>query len=80
MALFSKKNLPEACPKCGKADSWRIVPAEIHQDYVNQAAAVNPFSPAPIRNTFSWNLTGRIGKKAAKLRYRCDHCGFEKNY
>ena len=27
MGLFSKKP-PKACPKCGRADGWRIVPSE----------------------------------------------------
>ncbi len=49
MALF-KKNPPAACPKCGKADGWRVLTAEASQDYVNQGSAVNSFSSAPIRN------------------------------
>ena len=80
MALFFKKNPPKACPKCGKEDGWRVLVDEEPQEYVSQAAAVNPFSAAPIRGTFGQNLTGVVGKKGRKLRYRCDNCGFEKAY
>ena len=79
MALF-KKDPPAACPKCGKADGWRVLTAEASQDYVNQGSAVNSFSSAPIRNTFSQNLTGAMGKKSSKLRYHCDSCGYEIAY
>ena len=79
MALFFKKNPPKACPKCGKADGWRALPAE-PQDYVNTGAAVNPFASAPIRGTFGQNVTGTVGRKSKKLRFRCDSCGFEKSY
>ncbi len=68
MALF-KKNPPAACPKCGKADGWRVLTAEASLDYVNQGSAVNSFS-----------LTGAMGKKSSKLRYHCDSCGYEKAY
>ena len=64
MKLF-RKDPPAACPKCGKADGWRMLPIEMPQDYANQASAVNSFSSAPIRNTFSQNLTGAMGKRAA---------------
>ena len=77
---FFKQEPPKACPKCGKADGWRVLPSETPQDYVNPAAAVNSFSSAPIRNTFSQNLTGTMGKKSKKLRYHCDSCGYEKAY
>ena len=80
MATFFRKNPPAACPKCGKADGWRVLTAEASQDYVNQGSAVNSFSSAPIRNTFSQNLTGAMGKKSSKLRYHCDSCGYETAY
>ena len=80
MATFFRKNPPAACPKCGKADGWRVLTAQASQDYVNQGSAVNSFSSAPIRNTFSQNLTGAMGKKSSKLRYHCDSCGYEKAY
>ena len=79
MALFFKKNPPKACPKCGKAEGWRVLPNEIPQDYVGNAA-VNPFASAPIRGTFGQGLTGTVGKKSQKLRYHCDCCGYEKAY
>ena len=79
MSLF-KKEPPMACPKCGKADGWHLMPIEAPQDYVNTASAVNSFSSAPIRNTFGQNLTGTMGKKSKKLRYHCDSCGYEKAY
>ncbi len=79
MSLFSKK-IPTACPKCGKADGWRALPETVQQDYVNQAEAVNPFSSAPIRSTFGQSMTGTVGRKGRKLRFHCDHCGFEKAY
>lgn len=77
MSLFSKK-IPKACPKCGKADGWRCLPTETHESYVDASAAVNPFSPAPIRGTFGQNLTG-MKNKSKKLRYHCDYCGYEKS-
>ena len=80
MTLFFNKKPPKACPKCGKADGWRALPEAVQQDYANAAAAVNPFSSAPIRGTFGQNLTGTAGKKSRKTRFHCDHCGFEKAY
>ena len=80
MALFFSKKPPKACPKCGRADDWRVLPSEAVQGYVNTADAVNQFSPALIRNTFGQNLTGTVGKKSQKLRYHCDSCGYEKAY
>ena len=80
MALFFKKNPPKACPKCGKADGWRALPAEPAEDYVNPSAAVNPFASAPIRGTFGQNMTGTVGRKSKKIRFHCDGCGFEKSY
>lgn len=77
---FFRQEPPKTCPKCGKADGWRVLPSETPQDYVNPASAVNSFSSAPIRNTFSQNLTGTMGKKSKKLRYHCDSCGYEKAY
>lgn len=79
MSLFSKK-IPKACPKCGKADGWCALPETVQQDYVNQAGAVNPFSPAPIRGSFGQNLTGTMRRKSKKTRFRCDHCGYERTY
>ena len=78
MSLF-KKDPPAACPKCGKADGWRCLMNSPPQSYVSGAAAVNPFSSAPIRNTFGQNLTG-MKSRSKKLRYHCDSCGFEKSF
>lgn len=75
-----KKDPPKACPKCGKADGWHMLQIDSAQDYTNAADAVNPFSPAPIRNTFGQNMTGTMGKKSKKLRYSCDNCGYEQAY
>ena len=80
MALFSSKKRPAVCPKCGKADGWRMLTSEAPQDYVNTASAVNPFASAPIRNTFGQNLAGTMGRKSQKIRYHCDNCGYEKTY
>ena len=80
MSLFGAKNPPKACPKCGKADGWHVLPSETPQNDSNAAEAVNPFSPAPIRGTFGQSLTGTMGKKSKKIRCRCDNCGFEKSY
>lgn len=80
MSLFGAKNPPKACPKCGKADGWHVLPSETSQNDSNAADAVNPFSPAPIRGTFGQSLTGTMGKKSKKIRCRCDNCGFEKSY
>ncbi len=79
MSLFSKR-IPAACPKCGKADGWHMLQNDSAQDYTNVASAVNPFSTAPIRNTFGQNMTGTVGRKSKKLRYHCDNCGYEKAY
>lgn len=81
ISLF-RKDPPKACPKCGKTDSWHLLldHEEEYQSYVTSASAVNSFSSAPIRNTFGQNLTGTVGKKGRKLRYRCDSCGYEKAY
>ncbi|MBR6817192.1 MAG: hypothetical protein IKM86_01125 [Acidaminococcaceae bacterium] len=76
---FFKKNPPAACPKCGKSDGWRCVLSDATQSVESSATAVNPFSSAPIRNTFGQNLTGMKGQ-SKKLRYRCDNCGYEKTF
>lgn len=78
MGLF-KKDPPKACPKCGKAEGWRVL-TEAQQTWTNQASAVNAFSSAPIRGSFGQNVTGTAGRKSEKLRYHCDSCGFEKAY
>ena len=77
MGLFSKSP-PKVCPKCGKADGWRVLTSE-PVSYTGSSAAVNPFSPAPIRNSFGQNLTGMTGK-SKRLLYHCDNCGYEKRY
>ncbi len=77
MSLFHKSP-PKACPGCGQTDGWHCVPADPPADY-SSGAAVNPFSPAPARNTFGQNLTGMKGK-SKQLRYRCNSCGYEKNF
>ncbi len=80
MSLFKKK-IPAACPKCGKADGWHVLPEEPTDSYVlNTAAAVNSFSPAPIRGTFGQNMTAGVGKRSKKLRYQCDSCGCQRTY
>ena len=78
MGLFTKA-IPKACPKCGKADGWRCLPAEPVQNNVTGARAVNPFSPAPIRGSFGMNLAGNMGQ-SKRIRYHCDNCGFEKTF
>ena len=77
--MFKKRLPPTACPKCGKADGWHLVQQEQSYNDVTSSSAVNPFSSAPIRNTFGQNLTRTRGK-SKKLRYRCDNCGCEKDY
>ncbi len=78
MCIF-KKEAPSKCPKCGRADGWHVVREEQKYNAVTSAAAVNQFSPAPIRGSFGQNLTGTKGR-SKKLKYRCDNCGFEKSY
>ncbi len=78
MSIF-KKEAPRACPKCGKADGWRALPEETYGGG-NAAAAVNPFSPTPIRNTFGQNLSGAAGGRSKKIRFHCQNCGYEKTY
>ena len=79
MSIF-KKVPPKACPKCGNADGWHLLTIDPSPSYVNDAASVNPFSSAPIRNTFGQNLTRTAGKKGNSVRYHCDGCGYEKTY
>ena len=79
MSLFRKES-PKACPKCGKAVGWHVHEIDTTQDYTHEAASVNAFSPAPIRNTFGQNMTGTVGRKSKKLRYHCDSWGYEKAY
>ena len=78
MRLF-RKDPPAACPKCGKSDGWRCMPSDAFQSAASSAAAVNPFSSAPIRNTFGQNMTGMRGR-GKKLHYQCSNCGYGKDY
>ncbi len=78
MSIF-RKDPPKVCPKCGKGDGWRCLPAEPVQNNVTDARAVNTFSSAPIRGSFGMNLTRNAGQ-SKRLRYHCDNCGFEKAF
>lgn len=78
--MFFKKRPSTVCPKCGKAEGWHAVTEDAPQVYASQASAVNAFSPALIRTTFGQTLSGAMGKKSGKLRFRCDSCGCEKTY
>ncbi len=78
MALF-KKNPPGECPKCGKGDGWRCVLSDMPQSADANAAPVNAFTANPVRGSVGASLAGRA-RQSKRLRYRCDHCGYEKSY
>ena len=78
MALF-RKNPPKACPKCGRGDGWHCVLSDMPQSASANAAPVNSFSSNPVRGSIGASLTGWKGQ-SKRLRYRCDHCGFEKSF
>ncbi len=73
MKLFGKKNPPGSCPKCGRSDGWRAEPIETPQSAslptFNSASPRGPFGPMP-----------GMRDQNKKLRYRCEHCGFQKTY
>ena len=74
MGLFSKKP-PKACPKCGRADGWRIVPSEtptMPSDGLYHA------SGASLRGPFG--ATPNMKAQVRKVRYQCSSCGFQKSF
>ena len=78
MGIF-KKNPPDACPKCGRGDGWRCAMSDMPQTMEANAAPVNDFTANPIRGSVGASLVSRRGQ-SKRLRYRCEHCGFEKSY
>ena len=78
MALF-KKDPPKACPKCGKADGWRCMPSDMPQSMDANAAPVNAFTANPVRGSIGASMTTR-SRQSKRVRYHCDHCGFEKAF
>ena len=77
--IFSKKEPLKACPKCGKADGWRCMPSDMAQSMDANAAPVNAFTANPVRGSIGASMTSR-SRQSKRLRYRCDHCGFEKSF
>ncbi len=77
MALF-KKDPPKACPKCGKADSWRCVIDDAPQSNALNAGMGNDFYLDVERDPFY--ARNDVPGITINYRYRCDHCGYEKTY
>ena len=77
--FFFKTNPPKACPKCGKGDAWRCVVSDMSQSAAANAAPVNAMTSNPVRGSIGASETGWKGQ-SKRLRYHCDHCGFEKSY
>ena len=77
MSIFGKKEPPKACPKCGKADGWALLPFE-------------PLNPADagqlvrkpgafVANDTFYAQKGPDGA-GVKRRYHCQNCGYENSY
>ena len=77
--FFFKTNPPKACPKCGNGDAWRCVVSDMSQSAAANAAPVNAMTSNPVRGSIGASVTGWKGQ-SKRLRYHCDHCGFEKSY
>ena len=77
--FFFKTNPPNACPKCGKGDASRCVVSDMSQSAAANAAPVNAMTSNPVRGSIGASVTGWKGQ-SKRLRYHCDHCGFEKSY
>ena len=77
--FFFKTNPPKACTKCGKGDAWRCVVSDMSQSAAANAAPVNAMTSNPVRGSIGASVTGWKGQ-SKRLRYHCDHCGFEKSY
>jgi len=75
MALF-KKDPPKACPKCGKEDGWRCVIDDTPLSTAVNAGMGNDFYLDMQRDP----LYARHDESKKMIRYRCDHCGYEKTY
>ena len=74
MGLFSKKP-PKACPKCGRADGWRIVPSETP---TTPSDGLYHASGASLRGPFG--ATPNMKAQVRKVRYSCSSCGFQKSF
>ena len=74
MGLFSKKP-PKACPKCGRADGWRIVPSEAP---TTPGDGLYHASGASLRGPFG--ATPNMKAQVRKVRYSCSNCGFQKSF
>ena len=74
MGLFSKKP-PKACPKCGRADGWRIVPSETP---TTPSDGLYHASGASLRGPFGG--TPNMKAQGRKVRYQCSSCGFQKSF
>ena len=74
MSLF-QKTPPKACPKCGRADGWRIVPSEAP---TTPTDGIYHASGAPLRGPFG--VAPNMKAQTRKVRYQCANCGFEKSF
>ena len=73
---FLKKDPPTACPKCGKADSWRCVIDDTPLNNAANAGMGNDFYLDIQRDP----LYVRQDEPGKTIRYCCDNCGYEKTY
>ena len=74
MSIFGKKEPPKACPKCGKADGWALLPFEP----LNPAeAGENLTLPFPVGTVY---VNKAPDGKSVRLRYHCQNCGYENSY
>ena len=53
--------------------------SDMAQSMDANAAPVNAFTANPIRGSIGASVTSRSGM-SKRLRYHCDHCGFEKSF
>lgn len=74
MGLF-QKNPPRACPKCGRADGWHITRSEAP---TTPNDGIYHASGASLRGPFG--VQPGMKAQSKKVRYQCDHCGFEKSF
>ena len=74
MSLF-KKTPPKACPKCGRADGWRIVSSEAP---TTPTDGIYHASGASLRGPFG--VAPNMKAQTRKVRYQCANCGFEKSF
>lgn len=79
MSLFKKK-LPKVCPKCGEEKGWSVVHDDPSHSAMDNYRSSSFSAPNPVYGTFGSAMTGRVNKRKNTIRFRCEKCGFEKEY